>query len=218
MKLLTLTLLRVALLALAAFGAPFRIAAAPDGTVLVPIFNGKDLTGWSTADIKKVPVPNTTWRVQDGVIVGENDEKLTGNDLWTEKSYGDFVLEFDYRTEGVDVDSGVDIREPSFQLQIGMSRSLKRDMTCSWLTDGAGDTSRYPMAGRAIGWEKYFKAGDWNTLRIEAHGDTFTCWINGNQVSHYSSARYPGPGRIGLQFHDGLKMKLWFRNIRLAEL
>jgi len=100
-------------------------------------------------------------------------------------------------------------------LQMGVSRSLKRDLTCSFYTGGQ---DKYPEAGQAKGFEKHFKPGDWNRYRLEAKGDTFTVWLNGNQVAQYTNAKYSGAAPIGVQIHGGLKMKVEFRNIRARAL
>ena len=207
-----LSVSRFALFAAIVAVGSFASSAMAEEPKFVPLFNGKDFTGW------KLPEPNLNWSVREGVLVGNSEEKLRGSNLWTVKSYGNFILDIDVKCEGPEIDTGVDLRTPSFQLQMGVSRSLKRDMTGSWLTDGKGDPTRYPESGRANDWEKYFKAGDWNTFRIEARGNTFTAWLNGHKISQYTSDRYAQPGPIGLQFHDTLKMKLGFRNIRIAEL
>jgi hypothetical protein len=83
------------------------------------IFNGRDLTGWKDA------ANNKFWRADKGILVGENDDKLTGNYLWTEQSYGNFILDLEVRWTG-EIDSGVEFRKPAIQLQFGVSRSLKR--------------------------------------------------------------------------------------------
>lgn len=185
--------------------------AAP---ALQPIFNGRDLAGWNV-----VPAPNLHWHVAQGVLVGESDPKLTGSMLWTDKSYRDFLLELEGRWTGEEIDTGVRIRkEPSLEMQVGVSRSLKIDMTGSFLTDGQGHPTRYPEAGRAKDWQRYYKPGEWNAYRIEARGTQFTIAINGHEVARYGEDRYAAPSPIGLQFHDTLKMRLEFRNIRLAEL
>ncbi|MCX7872719.1 MAG: DUF1080 domain-containing protein [Verrucomicrobiae bacterium] len=174
----------------------------------IPLFNGKDLTGW------KVPDPNPFWKVVDGILVGENDEKLKGSMLYTEKSYKDFIFEADARWTG-EIDSGFMIRKPELQMQIGVSRSLKRDMTCSFYTGGQ---ERYPEAGQAKDIEKVLKQGDWNTIRLQAKGDTFTVWCNGIKVTEYTNPKYASPAPIGLQIHPGVKMKIEFRNIKIQEL
>lgn len=180
--------------------------SAQDG--FVSIFNGKDLTGW------KVPDPNPFWKVIDGILVGENDEKLKGSMLYTEKSYKDFIFEADVRWEG-EIDSGFMVRKPELQMQIGVSRSLKRDMTCSFYTGGQ---ERYPEAGQAKDIEKVLKKNDWNTIRLQAKGDTFTVWCNGQKVTEYTNPKYSGAAPIGLQIHPGVKMKVEFKNIKIKVL
>jgi hypothetical protein len=189
----------------ALFGPRLCIAQAED---LQPIFNGKDLSGW------QVPDPNPFWRVVDGVLIGENDPALKGDVLYTTKAYKDFILETEARWSG-EIDSGIMLRQPELQLQIGISRSLKKDMTCSFYTNGK---EKYPEPGQAKDLEKYLKPGDWNKIRLEAKGDTFTVWLNGHQVVQFKDSRFPDPHAIGLQIHPGLKMKVEFRNLRLKAL
>lgn len=191
-------------------GAGLRAADTPAAAVaLSPIFNDKDLTGW------KVPTPNPFWRVQDGALVGENDEKLAGSMLWTEKAYGDFVLEFEGRWNG-EIDSGVMFREPNLQLQIGISRSLKRDLTGSFYVGGKGP--QYPETGQAKNLAEVLKPGDWNRFRLEARGSTFSVWINGVKSVEFTDDKFPQAGPLGLQIHPGVKMKVEFRNLRAASL
>lgn len=179
---------------------------AEDGT-LKPVFNGKDLTGWT------VPDPNPFWRVEDGVLIGENDEKQKGNVLYTVKSYKDFILEAEVRWNG-EIDSGYFCRKPELQMQIGVSRSLKKDLTCSFYTGGK---EKYPESGQAKDLSG-LKSGDWNVIRLQAKGDVFTVWLNGRKVSEYTSDKYPGASPVGLQIHPGLKMRVDFRNVRMQEL
>ena len=62
------------------------------------------------------------------------------------------------------------------------------------------------------------RRGEWNRIRLEAKGDTFTVWLNGEQVSQYKDAKYAKPGPIGLQVHGGLLMKVEFRDLRALAL
>jgi len=180
---------------------------------LSPIFNGKDLTGW------KAPNPNPFWKVADGVLIGENDEAKKGSMLWTEKSYKDFVIECEARWSG-EIDSGILFRKSNdgrreLQLQFGVSRSQKRDLTGSFYTGGK---DKYPEAGQAKDFDKILKPDAWNTYRLEAKGDTFTVWLNGKQAVKYENSNFSGAGPIGLQIHPGLPMKIEFRNVRLKAL
>lgn len=176
-------------------------AADSDGE-LKAIFDGKDLTGW------KVPQNNTWWSVEDGVLVGQYDEKLNGSMLYTEKSYKDVIVEAEVRWYG-EIDSGIMVRKPECQLQIGISRSLKKDMTCSLYIHG-----KYPEAARAKNVDRLLKVGDWNKIRFQAKGDNFKVWLNGEQVVDHSDPAFPNAAPIGLQVHPGVKMKVEFRNIK----
>jgi hypothetical protein len=185
----------------------FAVVAAEPATETLPsIFNGTDFTGW------KLPA-EPHWTVKDGVIVGENGPAMKGSRLYTERSYGDVVFETDVRFSGM-IDTGIMLRKPELQLQIGVSRSLKRDMTCSFYVGKAG----YPEEARAPRAGELLKPGEWNRIRVEARGDTFTVWLNGEQVSRYTTAAHREPGPIGLQVHAGLPMKVEFRDVRAAPL
>ena len=195
-----------AAIAVAVVSVPLLCAGQAED--LKPIFNGTDLTGW------QVPDPNPFWKVVDGVLIGESDAAMKGHVLYTQKSFKDFILETEARWNG-EIDSGIMLRHPELQLQIGISRSLKKDMTCSFYTNGK---EKYPEAGQAKDLEKYLKPGEWNKIRLEARGDTFTVWLNGQKVVTYTDPRFPDAYPIGLQIHPGLKMKIEFRNIRLKNL
>lgn len=171
----------------------------------VPIFNGKDLSGWA------VPVPNPFWTVTDSVLTGVNDPAKKGSMLKTEKSYGDCELEGEARWTG-DIDSGFMMRQPEIQMQIGTSRSLKTDMT------GCFYIGNYPEAGQAKDRAKLLKPADWNHFRLVAKGDTFTVFINGTKAVSYQNSKYAEPAPIGLQIHAGLDMKIEFRNLKVKEL
>ena len=183
---------------------PLAAQESPPTAGLPPIFNGRDLAGW------KAPA-EPHWKVVDGILVGENDAEKKGSMLYTEKSYGDVIVEGLVRWEG-EIDSGFMLRKPEVQVQIGVSRSLKRDMTCSFYVGNYPEEAQAKRAGELL------KPGDWNRIRVRAKGDTFTVWLNGEQVSQYVSPKYADPAPIGLQIHGGLSMKVEFRDLRALEL
>ncbi|MFM7108697.1 MAG: DUF1080 domain-containing protein [Planctomycetaceae bacterium] len=182
------------------------VAADPAAAPIPAIFNGRDLAGWR---VEGAPC----WTVVDGAIVGESDAAKQGSMLRTTEAYGDCVVEADVRFSG-EIDSGIMLRKPELQVQIGVSRSLKRDMTCSFYVGKAG----YPEEARAPRAAELLKPDDWNRIRIEARGDTFTVWLNGERVSGYTTAAHREPGPIGLQVHAGVAMKVEFRDVRADEL
>ena len=198
---------------LAAFAALVVSASAADVN-LESAFNGKDLAGWKTSG------PDAFWTVADGVLAGENKDSFKdykkGNMLYTEKSYQDVVIECEVRFSG-EIDSGIMVRKDAagkkdIQMQIGVSRSLKKDMT------GAFYVGKYPESGWAPKVATLWKNGEWNKVRFQAKGDTYTVWINGEQVSNYVDAAYPKAAPVGLQVHGNVKMKVEYRNISIGEI
>jgi len=194
---------------LAALAALIVSASAAD-IKMESAFNGKDLAGWQNAK------DNEFWKAVDGVLVGENNAAKKGNMLYTEKSYQDAVIECEVRFSG-DIDSGIMMRKDEkgkkdIQMQIGVSRSLKKDMTCAFYV------GKYPEAGWAPKVATLWKNNDWNKIRFQAKGDTYTVWLNGEQVSNYVDANYPKAAPIGLQIHPGVVMKVEYRNISIGEI
>jgi len=198
---------------LAAFAALVVSASAAD-IKLESAFNGKDLAGWKTSG------DDAFWTAAEGVLTGENKEAFKdykkGNMLYTDKSYQDVVIECECRFSG-EIDSGIMVRRDSagkkdIQMQIGVSRSLKKDMT------GAFYIGKYPEAGWAPKVATLWKNNEWNKIRFQAKGDTYSVWINGEQVSNYVDAGYPKAAPIGLQVHGGVKMKVEYRNISVGEI
>jgi len=188
-----------------------RAEEKPADVKLEPLFNGKDLSGF------KVPAPNVWWKVVDRVLVGESDgvsaDQKKGNVMYTEKSYTDFALESDVRfADGID--SGfIYGGKPELQVQIGVSRSLKVDMTGSIYYKG-----KYPPEARAKGVDKLLKLNEWNTIRMEVKGKITKVWLNGQHVLTFDCPEATTGGPVGLQIHPGVKMKVEFRNLKIAEL
>ena len=85
-------------------------------------------------------------------------------------------------------------------------------MTCAFYTGTYPEEARAPKAATLL------KPGEWNRIRVMAKGDTFTVWLNDEQVSQYKSDKYREPAPIGLQIHPGLVMKVEFRDLRAKAL
>ena len=179
--------------------------SASSASELTPIFNGKDLTGW------KVPENNIWWLVTDGVLQVRSGPKQIGGILWTEKEYTNFVFECEFRFGEGTVDSGIHLRNKD-QIQIGISGSLKRDMTASPYIPKKG----YPVEAEGVA--ELLKAKDWNHLKITAVGKQYTTWLNGKKVMTYTSESAAEKGPIGIQLHGKRDMGIDFRNIKAADL
>ena len=86
-------------LSLSCSPAPLCAADAP----FVPLFDGKTLNGWEVCN------GSAKYTVEDGVIVGTTAKGSPNSFLCTQKDYGDFVLEFDVKTDPA-LNTGVQIR------------------------------------------------------------------------------------------------------------
>lgn len=186
--------------------AGFLIAATAAAEELPSVFNGKDFSGW------RVPEKNLWWKVNEGVLQVTSDETKTGSTLWTEKVYKNFVIEFEYKNGAGVIDSGVFLRNDKEQIQIGISGSLKRDMTASPYIAGKG----YPVEANLQ--DAPLQADDWNRMLIVAKGPHYNVWLNDQFVMHYKSETAIKQGPIGLQLHPNNEMAISFRRLRIAEL
>lgn len=170
----------------------------------VAIFDKKTLEGWKVAGA-------ATWIIEEEILVGKSEPKKKGSILWTEKEYKDFVFETEFRFEGK-IDSGVFLRHENDQIQIGISGSLKRDMTASpYIASKRG----YPVEAEGVA--ELLKEGEWNRMKITVVGEKYIVELNGKKVSEYVSETAKEKGPIGLQVHPGVEMKVEFRNITLEE-
>ncbi len=173
-----------------------------------PIFTGTDLSGW------EVPEGNAEkgwYQAVEGELRIQSSPDKKGSVIWTEQSFRDFIVELEFKFgEGI-IDTGVHLRNMD-QIQIGISGSLKRDMTGSPYIPGKG----YPVEAEGVA--ELLKLDDWNAMKIQAIGKQYTVWLNGKQVMTYESDSAIEEGPIGLQLHGGKDMAVTYRSIRLAEL
>jgi Domain of Unknown Function (DUF1080) len=136
------------------------------------------LAGWHAVGGK------ATYEVADGELVGRAAPGKVNNWLVSDELYGDFILEFEARTDPL-LNSGVMIRGQSrpdyrdgavhgYQAEIdpsarAWSAGLYDEQRRQWLyTLGRNDAARAA-----------FKSGDWNHYRVEAIGNRLRTWING---------------------------------------
>lgn len=196
-----------ALLVAVAVAEEGQEAPAP---VAKPIFNGEDLTGWKC----EPPELKDHWQVKDGVLVGENPDKK-GSNLWTTREFTDFELTLSYKALSEDYDTGVFVRAGSHQVQIGISRSLQKDMTACIYAPKDGDGS-YPAQSDKVA--EVHRVGEWNELRIVVQGSRIQTFLNGVPFVDYTAKTLVPKGPIGVQLHGGVHMKALFRDIRLKDL
>ncbi|MFW5821462.1 MAG: 3-keto-disaccharide hydrolase [Bacteroidota bacterium] len=174
------------------------------------LFNGKNLEGW---EVKPAELASH-WEVRDGKILHGENPNEKGSMIWTTDTFRDYELELEYRTLSNDYDTGIFPRGEGHQVQIGISRSLQRDMTgCIYAPKD--EQGAYP--GQTDKVEKFHKVGEWNHLRIILDGKVIKTFLNGEPFVEYKGITINKEGPIGLQLHGGVHMEVEFRNIRLVE-
>ncbi len=174
--------------------------------VLKSAFNGKNLKGWV------VPENNIWWSVENGILRAKSGPDKKGSILWTDKEYTDFVIETDFRYDEGTVDTGIFLRNDKEQIQMGISGSLKRDMTGSPYIVG----KKYPVEAQNV--KEILKPNDWNTIKVIAIAGYYEVWLNNKHVMSYTSDSYIKTGPIGLQLHPNTEMTASFRNIKIGKM
>jgi hypothetical protein len=194
----------IAFLTFALLFTTFLTAQEPK---LNKIFTGKNLKGWKVS-----PEQMSCWTASKGILFVKSNADKKGSILWSEKSYENFVFQTEFLMGDGTVDSGVFLRSENDQVQIGISGSLKRDMTGSPYIPSL----KYPVEAKGV--KELLKLKDWNTLKIKVVDKTYTVWLNGVEVMTYTSENMIPLGPIGIQLHPGNEMSISYRKMVLGVL
>ena len=177
------------------------------------LFNGKNLKGW------KQMAGNAKYKVEKGVIVGTATDTKKNSFLATTKNYGDFILEFEFLTEGIN--SGVQIRSHKDKERgVVFGYQFEIDPAPRAWSGGIYDEARRLWLYRMTENEPARKAyhDGWNSARIEAVGNNIRTWVNGIPCSNLLDDA-DADGFIALQVHlvdkDHLGSRIMWKNIRI---
>jgi hypothetical protein len=218
------------LFCLALLAVPSVLLAADD---LKPLFDGKTLDGW------KQHGGQAKYRVENGEIIGSSVPNTPNSFLCTEKEYGDFILELEFKVDPA-LNSGVQIRSQVFDKETeidveGKKKKVPADRVHGYQveidpSDRAFSGGIYDEARRGRFLQdlkdneparKAFKQNDWNKFRIECRGDSIKTWINGVPAVDLKDSVTP-KGLIALQVHGvGNRtepLEVRWRNILIQEL
>lgn len=180
-----------------------------------PMFNGKDLTGWTT---------NGNWVVEEGNVItlkprdGESGWKRYDDYLRTDKKYGDFVLdlEFKFNKKG---NSGVFMR-------IGdLKEHVESGMEVQILdTHGKKNPGHHDCGGlirtSAPSKNMVKPAGEWNRYTITLIGSQLKVVLNGEKIQDLDlskSEMKDRPLKGYISFQDEAK-RIWYRNVKIKEI
>jgi hypothetical protein len=222
-----LSRLMIFVLALAPLDASSCIADESPQTI--ELFNGKDFSGWTKRG------GEATYSIEEGAIVGRSKPNTSNTFLATDKEYGDFELNLEFKIDDPTFNSGVQIRSHA-RTQGSNDRVYGYQVEIDPRTDRSWSGGLYFEAGseaRDAGWlndlannqaaRDAFKLGEWNHLRIVARGRHIQTWINGVPAADFTDddeAAFVPSGFIALQVHSVSDAKepkeVRWRNIMLT--
>ena len=205
----------------------------PDEAGFVSIFNGKDLSGWKglvanpvqrarmkPEDLRSAQAKaDETMRAGWAAINGELVFNGKGDNICTEKQYGDFEMYVDWKLDpaGPEPDAGIYLRGTP---QVQIWDTSRVNVGAQVGSGGLYNNRTQPSIPLKVADNKL---GEWNTLYIKMIGDRVTVRLNGELVvdniimENYWSRTLPIPPveQIELQAHGS---KVYYRNIYVKEL
>ncbi|MDH7571462.1 MAG: DUF1080 domain-containing protein [Armatimonadota bacterium] len=197
-----------------------RLTPPPDAEGFVPLFNGKDLTGWIGA--------TNGYAVEEGNLVCL---KEGGGNLYTAWEYDNFVFRFEFRF-GPGANNGVGIRVPprGDGAYLGMEIQILDDTAEVYknLKPYQYHGSIYGVVPAKRGFLK--PVGEWNSEEITANGRRITVKLNGEVIVDADIDEASTPQTLDGRPHPGLKNtqghigflghghRIEFRNLRIKEL
>lgn len=186
-------------------------------------FDGSDLSNWvikTRRGEKKGTIvsevnnnDNIWWSIVDGNLRVKSGPDKEGSTLWTKDEFSNFRVRLKFKFVDGNIDSGIFMRgsdEFNPQIQIGVSGSLKRDMTGSPYIPKKG----YPKEALKVA--EILKMEGWNHMEAEAFGDRYRVWFNGVFVMDYKLEEANIQGPVGIQLHSNRNMEILYKDIDIA--
>ena len=184
------------------------------------LFNGKDLSGW-----REVPGSKSHFEVVDGTIHVTNGPGF----LETEKTFENFILQFQAKTNAPELNSGLFFRAmegtekaPSNGYEVQIHNGFKDGDRNKPNNAGTGAIFRRVNARRVVSSDN-----KWCTITLIADGPHISTWVDGYQVVDWEDTRKPDPnprrgkrleaGHLSLQGHDPTT-DLSFKKIEISLL
>lgn len=172
-------------------------SAAP--AARVSLFDGKSLAGWTVLKCEAV--------VQDGMIFIKGGNGL----VQSEKKYGDFVFEFEWKALKPEKwDSGIYFRYDS----VPEKRPWPARYQANLKQGDEGNVGGLAGA-KSTG---LFKDREWNKVKLTVRGTKASLEVNGKKAWEADGLEGPAAGYIALQSEVPGGGQHYFRNIFVTEL
>ncbi len=160
----------------------------------ISLFNNNDLTGWEAEG-------NAVWTVEDGILIGKQNENEEPGDLLTKESYRDFILTVEFKVQWP-ANTGVWFRYQN------ADKAYQADIL-EWKNPVCWTGTLYCPGKMFLSMnenEKLVKKDDWNTFVIHCQGDHLITYLNGTKVSDVFD-KSSDQGKVGFQVHAGSEFK-----------
>ena len=189
------------------------IAAPPEkrGEIFVPLFNGKDLTGWKTH-----PKHPGEWRVENGVLIGKAPPKWK-TILHTERAdFKDFHLRVEARGS-LKSSGGVGVRSADGG-HLGYVANISGVFPPTVIR--VGGVAAYTDDNKAFTLPRLadvnLPPGQWFTLEVIADGKRLTVLVDGKKATDINNATMLAGGHItlGISGPDTIEV----RKVEIADL
>ncbi|MCX8155037.1 MAG: DUF1080 domain-containing protein [Verrucomicrobiae bacterium] len=187
-----------------------QVWAADAEEGFVPLFNGKDLTGWKLRN----PNAKSYWTVEDSILKNTIKQGDHGVDLLTEKKFWNFTVRFEYLVP--------DGSNSGFYLRGRHEIQILGDYKSGKPAPG-GNGALYAFKAPDVFASK--PGNEWQTCEATIIGNKITVILNGKKIHDNVVCDRPTggeidnkvkePGPILLQGDHGT---VWFRNLRIKEL
>lgn len=191
-----------------ALSATFAFAADEAG--FVPLFNGKDTSGWH---LRRKDGHNS-WSIENGILKNTVNKGEHGTDLVTDKKFWNFTVRYEFQVPD-NSNSGFYLRGRHEIQILGDFKSGK--------TAKGGNGAIYNHTAPSEFASK--PGGEWQTAEATIIGNKITVVLNGKKIhdnvecnkatGSEIDAKVTEPGPIFLQGDHGT---VWFRNMRIKEL
>jgi pimeloyl-ACP methyl ester carboxylesterase len=177
----------------------------------VPLFNGKDLSGWQG--------DTQLWSARDGMLVGRSPGLDHNDFLATDTPYGDFILKLTFRLVGGEGNSGVQfrsVRVPGHEMS-GYQADVGQQYWGCLYDESRRNKVLVQASPKAL---ETLKKDGWNQYTVRAMGDHITLSLNGVTSVDYREPdrQIARDGRIAVQIHAGGPMEVQFKDILIQPL